>query len=100
MARRFISFGFKAVIVCLDSTLLAKDFIGREFDGSFLSDLPAGVDPCGENGEFHSFVYAGPAFRGKVPFTKGEVVLRDNRYYFCDLLPEKAAVPAQETVAF
>lgn len=87
LARRFIGLGFKAVIVCVDSTLLDKGFIGREYDSSFLADLPAGVDPCGENGEFHSFVYDGPIFREKVAFSRGETVLRDNRYYFCDLLP-------------
>jgi diphthamide synthase (EF-2-diphthine--ammonia ligase) len=52
-----------------------------------LSDLPADVDPCGENGEFHSFVYDGPIFRERVLFTKGEIVLRDNRFYYCDLVP-------------
>ena len=87
LARNFISLGFRAVITCLDSTLLGKEFIGREFDESFLADLPAGVDPCGENGEFHSFVYDGPNFASKVQFERGEIVLRDNRYYFCDLLP-------------
>jgi uncharacterized protein (TIGR00290 family) len=87
LARRFIGLGFKAVITCVDSTLLDKSFVGREFDESFLADLPAGVDPCGENGEFHSFVYDGPIFREKVAIARGEIVLRDNRYYFCDLLP-------------
>jgi len=87
LARKFIGLGFKAVITCVDSTLLDKSFVGREFDASFLADLPAGTDPCGENGEFHSFVYDGPIFREKVDFAKGEIVLRDNRYYFCDLLP-------------
>ncbi len=87
LARRFIKLGFKAVITCVDSTLLDKSFVGREFDASFLADLPASVDPCGENGEFHSFVYDGPIFREKVSIAKGEIVLRDNRYYFCDLLP-------------
>ncbi|HOX09648.1 MAG TPA: diphthine--ammonia ligase [Candidatus Omnitrophota bacterium] len=87
LARRFIVLGFKSVITCVDTALLDKSFVGREFDASFLADLPAGVDPCGENGEFHSFVYDGPIFREKVDFTKGEIVLRDNRYYFCDLLP-------------
>ena len=58
-----------------------------EFDEQFLTDLPAGVDPCGENGEFHSFVYAGPVFRKSIDFTIGEVVFRDKRFYFADLLP-------------
>jgi uncharacterized protein (TIGR00290 family) len=87
LARSFIELGFKAVITCVDSHHLEKDFAGREFDRQFLADLPPGVDPCGENGEFHSFVYDGPIFRGPIAHQKGEVVLRDNRFYFCDLLP-------------
>jgi diphthamide synthase (EF-2-diphthine--ammonia ligase) len=70
-----------------------RDFItncirssGREFDVSFLSELPKDVDPCGENGEFHSFVYAGPIFKKKIPFKKGEIVLGDEQFYFCDLI--------------
>jgi len=100
LARKFIGLGFKTVITCIDSTLLPKEFAGREFDESFLAELPLGVDPCGENGEFHSFVYDGPLFNERVRFEKGEIVLRDNRYYFCDLLPVKGTVPVQETVAF
>lgn len=87
LASRFIKLGFKAVVTSVDSTLLTKDFVGQEFDETFLSRLPANVDPCGENGEFHSFVYDGPIFNEKVAFKKGEVVLRDNRFYYCDLLP-------------
>lgn len=87
LAREFIDLGFKAVITCVDSKSLGKDFAGREFDRQFLADLPANVDPCGENGEFHSFVYDGPIFSERVPFTKGEIVLRENRFYYCDLVP-------------
>jgi uncharacterized protein (TIGR00290 family) len=87
LARAFIDLGFRAVITCVDSKSLGKDFVGREFDGRFLADLPSDVDPCGENGEFHSFVYDGPIFRERVPFTKGEIVLRENRFYYCDLVP-------------
>jgi len=87
LARRFISLGFKAVVTSVDSEVLVEDFVGREYDLGFLSDLPKGVDPCGENGEFHSFVYYGPIFRGRVSFTKGAKVLRDNRFYYCDLVP-------------
>lgn len=86
LARQFIEAGFKAIITCVDSKYLAKEFAGRVFDEKFLADLPEGVDPCGENGEFHSFVYDGPIFKSKVAFTKGDVVLRDGRWYFCDLL--------------
>jgi len=91
LASRFIELGFKAVVTSVDSTLLAKDFVGREFDEEFLSRLPANVDPCGENGEFHSFVYDGPIFNEKIAFKKGEIVLRDNRFYYCDLLPKSAS---------
>jgi len=87
LARTFINLGFKAIITSVDSNVLGKDFAGREYDEKFLSDLPANVDPCGENGEFHSFVYDGPIFRERVLFTKGEIVLRDNRFYYCDLVP-------------
>ncbi|HSC34942.1 MAG TPA: diphthine--ammonia ligase [Thermodesulfobacteriota bacterium] len=87
LARSFIEAGFKAVVVCVDSTLLDGGFAGREFDCDFLSELPPGIDPCGENGEFHTFVYDGPIFRDSVEFVKGEIVLRDGRFYYCDLLP-------------
>jgi len=87
LARMFIDLGFKAVITCVDSKSLGRDFVGREFDSQFLADLPPNVDPCGENGEFHSFVYDGPIFSERVPFTKGEIVLRENRFYYCDLVP-------------
>ncbi len=87
LARTFINLGFKAIITSIDSNVLGKDFAGREYDEKFLSDLPADVDLCGENGEFHSLVYDGPIFRESVLFTKGEIVLRDNRFYYCDLVP-------------
>ena len=87
LAHTFIALGFKAVITCVDSQSLDKKFVGRAFDKRFLSELPPSVDPCGENGEFHSFVYAGPIFSESIRFRKGEVVLRDNRFYFCDLVP-------------
>jgi len=85
MSREFVGLGFKAVISCIDSNFLTKDFVGREYNDSFLDDLPNGVDPCGENGEFHSFVYDGPIFSKKINVDKGEVVLRDNRFWYCDL---------------
>jgi uncharacterized protein (TIGR00290 family) len=87
LACRFINIGFKAIITSIDSNVLTKDFVGREYDEQFLSALPENVDPCGENGEFHSFVYDGPIFHERVSFKKGENVLRDNRFYYCDLLP-------------
>ena len=87
LAGSFINLGFKAVTTCVDTKFLGKEFVGQIFDEQFLSRLPSGIDPAGENGEFHSFVYAGPIFRNEVAFTKGEVVLRDERFYYCDLLP-------------
>lgn len=87
LARTFIDLGFKAVITCIDSEKLDKKFVGKEFDHRFLSELPSQIDPCGENGEFHSFVYDGPIFHRAISHKKGEVVLRDNRFYFRDLIP-------------
>ncbi len=87
LANRFITLGFKAVITCTDAKALDKSFAGREYDEQFLSDLPSGVDPCGENGEFHTFAYAGHIFQIPIIFAKGEVVLRDSRFYYCDLIP-------------
>ncbi|OGW76173.1 MAG: ATP-binding protein [Omnitrophica bacterium RBG_13_46_9] len=89
LANAFIDLGFKAVITCVDSGFLDKTFVGRLFDRQFLSELPSGVDPCGENGEFHSFVYDGPIFRKRVLYKEGEIVFRDNRFYYCDLMPIK-----------
>ncbi len=87
LAAEFISRGFKAVVTCVDSKFLDGRFAGRDFDERFLSELPGTVDPCGERGEFHSFVYDGPLFREKVPLAKGGVVLREERFYYCDLFP-------------
>lgn len=87
LANTFINLGFKAIITCVDSKVLGKRFVGRVYDKQFLRELPPHVDPCGENGEFHSFVYDGPIFRRKISFAVGDIVLRDNRFYFCDLIP-------------
>lgn len=84
---KILSLGFDAVVTCVDSQFLDKTFVGRQFDKQFLSALPATVDSCGENGEFHSFVYNGPIFRYCIEHRKGEIVLRNNRFYFCDLIP-------------
>ena len=86
LARRFTAAGFRAVAVCVDSRVLDPRFAGRELDESFFRDLPPGVDPCGENGEFHTFVFDGPIFRSPVQFSLGEVVER-GPFYFCDLIP-------------
>lgn len=85
LARNFISLGFRAILVCVDPRVLDCAFAGREFDESLLKDLPPDVDPCGENGEFHTFVYDGPIFAGAVSCTRGEVVERGG-FVFCDLV--------------
>ena len=77
IAREFIRAGFKAVVVCVDSRVLSGNFAGREFDEEFLSELPPNVDPCGENGEFHSFTYAGPIFKESIRFERGRTVKRE-----------------------
>jgi uncharacterized protein (TIGR00290 family) len=87
LGRGFIDLGFKAVTTCVDSNVLDKTFVGRLYDQQFLFELPPTVDPCGENGEFHSFVYDGPIFENVISYTKGEIILRDNRYWYCDLIP-------------
>lgn len=91
LTRDFINLGFKAVVTCVDSQAIDGSFAGRAFDEQFLRDLPPTADPCGENGEFHSFVHDGPIFRLPILHTRGEVVLRDNRFYFCDLIPCRQA---------
>ncbi len=92
LAREFTALGFKAVLCCVDGRALAAEFAGREYDDALLHDLPAGVDPCGEHGEFHTFVYAGPVFRHAIHFTRGARVNRDERFYFCDLIPVQEAL--------
>ena len=87
LSRSFIEQGFRAIITCVDSQVLDGSFSGRLYDEQLLADLPPHVDPCGEKGEFHSFVFDGPLFSSPVRFEKGEVVVRDNRFHFCELLP-------------
>ena len=86
LARTFRELGFRAVAVCIDGRALGREFAGRELDKSFFRDLPRNVDPCGEHGEFHTFVYDGPVFSKPVEFRRGDVVERDS-FYFCDLMP-------------
>ncbi len=86
LAREFISLGFRAIVVCVDTEALSREFAGREYDENFVKDLPPGTDPCGENGEFHTFVYDGPVFTKPIEVQRGEMVLRDNRFYYCDLI--------------
>ena len=87
LAHRFIDDGFKAIVTAVDTKFLDRRFVGREYNEEFLNDLPPGADPCGEDGEFHSFVYDGPIFHSRISFEIGEIVFRENRFYFCDLVP-------------
>ena len=86
LAREFIALGFRAVLTCVDPRQLDASFCGREFDAALLADLPPSADPCGERGEFHTFVYDGPIFSAPVSWTRGAVVDRDG-FWFCDLVP-------------
>jgi uncharacterized protein (TIGR00290 family) len=102
LIREFLDEGFKAIVVCINGKFLDKGFCGRIIDENFLNDLPSTVDACGENGEFHSFVYDGPVFKYPIPFVKGEIVYKEYKapenlndisgpgknygFYFCDLL--------------
>jgi diphthamide synthase (EF-2-diphthine--ammonia ligase) len=90
LAREFIAAGFEAIVACVDPRQLDGAFAGRRFDEQLLDDLPAGVDPCGENGEFHTFVYAGPILRAPVPVEVGEIVERDG-FVFSDIRSPAAA---------
>ena len=86
LIRSFHANRFRAVAVCIDSKLLDPSFAGRELDDSFFRDLPPHADPCGENGEFHTFVFDGPIFKSPIPVCTGEIVNRDG-FIFCDVLP-------------
>ena len=86
LAADMIASGLRAKITCVDPEGLWRVFASRDFDASFLADLPRGVDPCGENGEFHTFVYDGPMFRRPIPVELGEIVDRDG-FVFADLTP-------------
>ena len=106
LLHEFIDLGFKTILVCIKADLLDKSFAGRVIDRDFLKDLPANVDPCGENGEFHTFVYDGPIFKKPISFEIGEKVFRKYQapknkedqcsskspnanmgFWFCDLIP-------------
>lgn len=87
LAARCCEFGLDARLVCVDTTQLPAEFVGRAYDRELLADLPAGVDPCGEKGEFHTFVADGPGYASPVPYTVGEIVRRGDRFVYCDLLP-------------
>ncbi|WP_261990264.1 diphthine--ammonia ligase [Hymenobacter sp. BT188] len=97
LLREFLDLGFQAVVVCVNEQHLDASFCGRLLDADFLRDLPPGVDPCGENGEYHSFVFDAPYFSSPIPFVRGEIVRRtypsptpgtpEAGFWYCDLLP-------------
>jgi uncharacterized protein (TIGR00290 family) len=87
LAEEFINVGFEARLVCVDTTQIDARFTGRMFDRAFLAELPPTADPCGERGEFHTFVSKGPGFASTVRYTVGDVARRDDRFAYCDLLP-------------
>lgn len=102
LINEFLDLGFKAIVVCIKSELLDVSFVGREIDENFINDLPENVDPCGENGEFHTFCYDGPIFKTPIKFTIGEKTYREYKtpkqdselqnnkqmgFWFCDILP-------------
>jgi uncharacterized protein (TIGR00290 family) len=89
----FHSAGFRAITACVDPKVLDRSFAGRELDEQFFRDLPPNVDSCGENGEFHTFVFDGPIFRKPIPVRAGEVIERDS-FIYCDLLPDAALLRA------
>ncbi len=86
LARQFVADGFRAIVCCVDTQQLAPEWAGRDYDSEFLDTLPHAVDPCGERGEFHTCVYGGPIFRQPLALERGERVLRDGRFEYCDLL--------------
>jgi uncharacterized protein (TIGR00290 family) len=92
LAEEMVAGGLSAYLTCVDPRRLDRMFAGRRFDEKLLADLPRGVDPCGENGEFHTFANAGPMFRSRLPITVGEIVERDG-FMFADLLPQAAELP-------
>jgi uncharacterized protein (TIGR00290 family) len=86
LARSFVDAGYEARLVCVDTTMLGASFAGHPYDRRLLADLPPSVDPCGERGEFHTFVSYGPGFRERVSYEVGEVVMREARWAYCDLV--------------
>jgi uncharacterized protein (TIGR00290 family) len=99
LARKCVKDGFIARIVVVDTTQLDAVFAGHPFDDAFLDELPPTVDPCGERGEFHTFVSDGPGFEGPVEHEVGEIVLRDGRFAYCDLIPTSPQPPAAPLTA-
>jgi uncharacterized protein (TIGR00290 family) len=94
LAEQFVRTGYRAILTCVDTTQLGAEFAGREFDAAFLAGLPETVDPCGERGEFHTCVYAGPLFARPLPLITGERLRRDARFEYCDVLLAPVATSA------
>jgi diphthamide synthase (EF-2-diphthine--ammonia ligase) len=90
LARQFIADGHRAYVACVDTSQLAAEFCGREYDAAFLDTLPVGIDPCGERGEFHTLSWAGPQFAATLALRRGESVLRDERFRFTDFMLDQA----------
>jgi uncharacterized protein (TIGR00290 family) len=90
LVRTFIGLGFKAKLACVDTHAIDASFAGRELDASLLEELPPTADPCGEHGEYHSFVYAGPIFRNTIECKAGETTMRLSRFNYCDIVSTKA----------
>ena len=83
-----VASGLKALVTCINADLFSQEYAGREYNKSFLEDIPKHIDPCGENGEFHSFAFDGPMFRYPIKVVRGETIRRDGAF-FTDLLPSK-----------
>lgn len=98
LAQQMLQGGLRAQLTAVDPKRLSPDFVGRSFDAQLLQELPEAVDPCGENGEFHTFVHAGPMYRHPVPVTQGERVERDG-FWFADLLPAFAESPGHPSAS-
>jgi uncharacterized protein (TIGR00290 family) len=90
LVRTFIGLGFKAKLACVDTHAIDASFAGRELDAGLLEDLPQSADPCGEHGEYHSFVYAGPIFNKTIDCKAGETRMRLSRFNYCDIVPTEA----------
>lgn len=85
MAKTFVEQGYRAVLCCVDAAQLSPEFLGREYDAALLEELPESVDPCGERGEFHTFVHTGPRLDTAIPFTRGQRHISGARFHFLDL---------------
>ncbi|MDB4882617.1 MAG: hypothetical protein JWL95_1383 [Gemmatimonadetes bacterium] len=94
MAELFIADGFAATLVCVDNSQIDASFAGRRFDRALLDALPPTADPCGENGEFHTFVHDGPIFAEPIAVSRGQIVLREGRFTYCDLLLAEREEPS------